>query len=78
LAHGLLAVAEQQRRLYPGQRIGISGGVFQNRWLTQYVTALLEQAGFVLLRHRLVPANDGAIAYGQAAIASVVAPPAAA
>jgi hydrogenase maturation protein HypF len=59
LAHGLLAVAEQQRRLVPGRRIGISGGVFQNRWLSQYVTALLEQAGFSLLRHRLVPANDG-------------------
>jgi hydrogenase maturation protein HypF len=77
LAHGLLAVAEQQRRLVPGRRIGISGGVFQNRWLSQYVTALLEQAGFSLLRHRLVPANDGAIAYGQAAIASVAAAPAA-
>ena len=50
-------------------RVVLSGGVFQNRLLTEMVyTGLLEQ-GLDIFTHRLVPPNDGGIALGQAAIA---------
>jgi len=46
----------------------LSGGVFQNRRLARDVERALQLAGFTVYRHRLVPANDGGLAYGQAAI----------
>lgn len=48
----------------------LSGGVFQNKTLARDVAQSLALAGFSVHRHRAVPANDGGIAYGQAAIAS--------
>ena len=50
----------------------LSGGVFQNTLLLEDVTFRLEKAGFTVLRHRLIPPNDGGIALGQAAAAMEV------
>jgi hydrogenase maturation protein HypF len=52
-----------------GNRVVLSGGVFQNRLLTEGLTGLLESAGFEVFVHRLVPPNDGGVALGQAVIA---------
>jgi hydrogenase maturation protein HypF len=49
--------------------VGLSGGVFCNAWLTQRMSQLLSQAGLKVLRHRVVPPNDGGLSLGQAAIA---------
>ena len=49
--------------------VALSGGVFQNRLLLQLVEEGLEQESFTVLRHHLIPANDGGIALGQAAYA---------
>jgi hydrogenase maturation protein HypF len=46
----------------------LSGGVFANRLLLERTRALLERAGMRVLHPRLLPPNDGGIAYGQAAI----------
>ena len=46
--------------------VAISGGVFQNHLLTEMVSRLLRQKGFNLLRHSLIPPNDGGICLGQA------------
>ncbi len=50
--------------------IGLSGGCFQNRFLTERVKALLEAAGFQIHLHRNVPPNDGGLALGQLACAA--------
>jgi hydrogenase maturation protein HypF len=47
----------------------LSGGVFQNGYLTERAAALLEARGHAVFTHQRVPANDGGIALGQAVIA---------
>ncbi|MCG6897009.1 MAG: carbamoyltransferase HypF [Thiocapsa sp.] len=49
--------------------VALSGGVFQNRLLLETVTDDLESAGLRVLLQRRVPANDGGLALGQAAVA---------
>ena len=48
----------------------LSGGSFQNLRLLESTTRRLVNLGFRVLRHRLVPPNDGGISYGQAAVAA--------
>ncbi len=48
--------------------VALSGGVFANALLTRLATSRLQQEGLTVLRHRLVPHNDGGLALGQAAI----------
>ncbi len=49
--------------------VALSGGVFMNRLLLQLLTRKLKDADLTVLVPQTVPANDGCIAYGQAAIA---------
>jgi len=58
------------RQLTGVQRVALSGGVWQNMFLLERTVALLEQAEFDVLLHRRVPANDGGLALGQAAVAA--------
>ena len=51
-------------------RVVLSGGVFQNRVLLDRTTEALERAGLRVLVPRLLPPNDGGIAFGQAAVAA--------
>jgi len=48
----------------------LSGGTFQNLRLVASTRRNLEELGFRVLTHRLVPPNDGGISYGQAAVAA--------
>ena len=50
--------------------IALSGGVFMNRLLLQFLTRELKSAGLTVLVPHTAPVNDGCIAYGQAAVAS--------
>jgi len=50
--------------------ICLSGGVFQNRRLAGALLRGLARDGFAVFINRRVPANDGGISYGQAAIAA--------
>jgi hydrogenase maturation protein HypF len=50
----------------------LSGGTFQNLRLLGSTTRRLQDAGFRVLSHRLVPPNDGGLSYGQAAVAAAV------
>jgi hydrogenase maturation protein HypF len=48
----------------------LSGGVFQNQWLVANVVKRLNRIGFEVHTNHMVPANDGGISYGQAAVAA--------
>jgi len=48
-------------------RVVLSGGCFQNRYLTTRTVRCLRQAGFRPYWHQRVPPNDGGIALGQIA-----------
>ena len=48
--------------------IALSGGVFQNTLLLKLTEQGLKKEGKTVLRHRLIPPNDGGIALGQAVI----------
>ena len=50
--------------------VALSGGVSQNRILADRVPRLLRDAGFRVLTHVHLPANDGCVSLGQAAIAA--------
>src|SRR5579871_5195769 len=62
LANWIVEVAEQSGI----SQIVLSGGVFQNRYLTERAAAMLEARGFQVYTHQRVPPNDGGIALGQA------------
>ena len=51
------------------RRVVLSGGCFQNRYLTERTVRRLQAAGFQPYWHQRVPPNDGGIALGQAVAA---------
>jgi hydrogenase maturation protein HypF len=63
LAEGVIAVAKKTDQ----SRVVLSGGCFQNRYLTERTITRLRQEGFQPYWHRRVPPNDGGIALGQVA-----------
>lgn len=71
--HTLAAAAAEVcvglRRRTGLERAVLSGGVFQNRLLSEVLCGLLEENGFQVFTQRLVPPNDGGLALGQAIVA---------
>lgn len=65
LAASILDQAFAMRRRAPLERVGLTGGVFQNRRLTEEAAGLLEANGFRVLLHERVPPNDGGLSFGQ-------------
>jgi hydrogenase maturation protein HypF len=65
LAHTLCEQALAVRCTSGVERVAISGGVFQNRVLTEQVHSLLHDAGFEVLMPTRMPVNDAAISFGQ-------------
>jgi hydrogenase maturation protein HypF len=61
LAEMIVAVAGRQGV----PQIALSGGCFQNRYLTERVVRRLIEAGYSPHWHQRVPPNDGGIALGQ-------------
>ncbi len=57
------------RKKYKIDKVCLSGGVFQNRYLLLHVKPMLEKAGFDVYGHKNIPTHDGGIALGQAILA---------
>jgi hydrogenase maturation protein HypF len=51
-------------------KVALSGGVFQNKYLLSGAADQLEKDNFEVFTHASVPPNDGGIALGQLAVAS--------
>jgi hydrogenase maturation protein HypF len=67
------AIVETCKRILESvglDRVCLSGGTFQNLFLLERTIVELRHRGFAVFLHALVPANDGGIALGQAAIAN--------
>ena len=61
LVEGILTVA----RLIGQPQVALSGGCFQNQYLSERTIARLRQEGFRPHWHQRIPPNDGGIALGQ-------------
>jgi hydrogenase maturation protein HypF len=72
LAEALLTLASAARESTELETVAVSGGVFCNRYLADRLVRRLNEVGFTVLCNRDVPANDGGIALGQAAIAASI------
>jgi hydrogenase maturation protein HypF len=68
LAHSIADMAVEIAHHYQLDSIALTGGVFQNKTLFELVSSRLQGSGFRLLTQQQVPANDGGLALGQAAI----------
>ncbi|MCX5725884.1 MAG: carbamoyltransferase HypF [Candidatus Saganbacteria bacterium] len=53
-------------------KVALSGGCFQNKYLTEKTLKLLRANSFEVFTHSQVPCNDGGISLGQAVIANVL------
>jgi hydrogenase maturation protein HypF len=65
LANAVCAQALAVRESSGVTRVGLSGGVFQNRVLCEQALSLLTTAGFEVLIPQRLPVNDAAISFGQ-------------
>jgi hydrogenase maturation protein HypF len=68
IAHALTAMTKSAREKTGLNTVALSGGVFCNRYLAGILIKLLNEKSFRVLLNRDVPANDGGISLGQAAI----------
>ena len=74
LFHDLLAEMTAETVLEISERtkiktVALSGGVFQNSLLSSLIFSKLKRRGLKILRHELIPPNDGGICLGQAIFA---------
>ena len=67
LAHVLLQQARAIRDEHSVDKVGLCGGVFQNRVLAEQAISLLEDEGFRVYLPSALPCNDAALSFGQAA-----------
>jgi hydrogenase maturation protein HypF len=70
VAKAVLEICKGAREKHGLDRVVLSGGVWQNIFLMRRTLDLLMEDDFEILIHRMVPANDGGLALGQAAIAA--------
>jgi hydrogenase maturation protein HypF len=65
LGAAIMQQARKARERHGVTRIGLSGGVFQNRVLTEQVSRQLLADGFEINLPDVIPINDAGLCYGQ-------------
>lgn len=66
------AVCDRARSETGVETVALTGGVFANTVLSSACAQGLREDGFTVLRHRLIPPNDGGLALGQLVVAARV------
>jgi hydrogenase maturation protein HypF len=72
VAQVILEVSQQIRKETSLNKVILSGGVFQNKYLLEKSSYLLSRNKFKVFTNRVVPSNDGGISLGQLVIASKI------
>jgi len=67
LAQLIVQQACRVRHQHDIDQVGLCGGVFQNRVLTEQAIDALQRRGFAVYLPEQLPVNDAALCYGQAA-----------
>ncbi|MBV8052196.1 MAG: carbamoyltransferase HypF, partial [Acidobacteriaceae bacterium] len=70
LAQVFVQIAELVRERTALSRVCLSGGTFNNLYLSRQFESGLSEAGFEVFTHHEVPAGDGGLSLGQAVIAA--------
>ncbi|MCW8887845.1 MAG: carbamoyltransferase HypF, partial [Gammaproteobacteria bacterium] len=65
MAENIVTLAKLARDQHHIKDVGLTGGVFQNRRLTELSVSKLEASGFTVHLAGVVPSNDGGLCYGQ-------------
>ncbi len=73
VAAAVVRVALHARGTHGVSTVALSGEVFTNGVLLSLTSRGLREAGFEVLRHRRVPANDGGLALGQVVVGATAA-----
>jgi hydrogenase maturation protein HypF len=68
---GLCEAVSFLSRAHDAETVVLSGGVFQNEMLLGDIRELLRATGLNIWTNHVVPANDGGISLGQAALAAM-------
>ncbi len=61
----LIAQAQQLRAMKGNFSVGLSGGIFQNKFLTEYILQHLAEENFQAFLPEQIPYNDAGLAFGQ-------------
>jgi hydrogenase maturation protein HypF len=72
LAMAITSVSEIMRSETAINRVVLSGGVFQNKYLFEKLNDLLQNRNFEVYTNHKVPVNDGGISLGQLIVASKI------
>lgn len=70
LVQGTFRLVTELAETYSMDTIALGGGCFQNARLLRSLSEAASAAGLRVLCARLLPANDGGVSYGQAAVAA--------
>lgn len=70
VAEIILEISTQIRNNTSLDKVVLTGGVFQNKYLTEKTIYLLRRSGFTVFTNNLIPSNDGGLSLGQLVIAS--------
>jgi len=70
LAEGFVEMAKRARNEFNINKVGLTGGVFQNILLLKLTKSLLQENEFEVLIHSEIPSNDNGISLGQAFLVS--------
>lgn len=66
----ILAITEKLRKERGLNKVVLSGGSFQNRYILEKIEKLLADNNFEVYSHENIPSNDGGLALGQLVIAA--------